>query len=629
MESAISSLVESITASGPTASSLADTVTATTTEWLSSTLTSTSSSAFPSITDIDVGLGAGGGVAISEGNPVVNFLLGIMIVLGASVMNAFGLNLTKLDHMRAQALPKHSRPADWQRPLWLLGMLAYIYASPSRSFLIGHKHNLSFPFFFPPFTVGSTLSLKYLRSDWVAPLGSTSLVFNFLFAKLLVGVEVTQSDIRGTSLIVLGVLCILVFSSINHGLDGVITVERLSQMWSRGNWLAWFFFITFSTIFVYETTHLLALLLKSRESLSPGPTSLEEDDLPTGGGRRKPPPTYAKNPLFKTLRAVLGAVKTLRGKLLLHLERALERTDDTRVRYMAGIGWAVVGGSLAGGCLVFTKAVRTTEINAFLLFEFDRVKIMSLPGKPFAHFASIITVLFVALTAVLQIICLNKGLKTADSTLVVPLFYAGYTVLGFVNSLIFMNETTQYETWVLLSLKKTEPDPAGGHTVSVTNPSTSMRLNPLMHQQGRTSARPPLTTAASGSNTRARANSRLSPRQTEPDSTIAADSSVEQVVWEVGSVSDDSDDDAEKPGAGPRGVGGVAKDGYGERGGLLFDREEEDEEGAATGKVADVGATNKEDDYRAVDALSHSGGSKRRSGEDEEDPFGDFESAKR
>lgn len=35
----------------------------------------------------------------------------------------------------------------------------------------------------------------------------------------------------------------------------------------------------------------------------------------------------------------------------------LERTNDERVRYMQGIGWAVVGGSLAGGCLVFTKAV--------------------------------------------------------------------------------------------------------------------------------------------------------------------------------------------------------------------------------------------------------------------------------
>lgn len=129
-------------------------------------------------------------------------------------------------------------------------------------------------------------------------------------------------------------------------------------MWSRGNWLAWFFFITFATLTTYELTHLLALLLKSRESLSPGPSSLDDDSsLPTGGGRRKPLPAYAMNPVYKACLASIGAGKKLRARLLLRLERLLERTDDARVRFMAGIGWAVVGGSLAGGCLVFTKAV--------------------------------------------------------------------------------------------------------------------------------------------------------------------------------------------------------------------------------------------------------------------------------
>lgn len=102
-----------------------------------------------------------------------------------------------------------------------------------------------------------------------------------------------------------------------------------------------------------------------------------------------------------------------------------------------------------------------------------------------------------------------------------------------------------------------------------------------------------------------------------------ADSSVEQVVWEVGSVSD-SDDDAEKP----RGVGGVAKDGYGERGGLLFDREEEDEEGAVPRTEAPPVANDRIEGYRAVDPPSPSG-SRKRSGEEEEDPFGDFEDVKR
>ena len=88
--------------------------------------------------------------------------------------------------------------------------------------------------------VGSPLALKYLRPDWVAPLGSTALIFNFIFARWLVGTRkltqpgagitdataVTATDIRGTAVIVLGVILIMVFSSINHGLQQAISIER-------------------------------------------------------------------------------------------------------------------------------------------------------------------------------------------------------------------------------------------------------------------------------------------------------------------------------------------------------------------------------------------------------------------
>ena len=43
--------------------------------------------------------------------------------------------------------------------------------------------------------IGSTLALEYMRAEYVAPLGSTSLVFNFLFARFLVGTPVTNTDI--------------------------------------------------------------------------------------------------------------------------------------------------------------------------------------------------------------------------------------------------------------------------------------------------------------------------------------------------------------------------------------------------------------------------------------------------
>lgn len=52
------------------------------------------------------------------------------------------------------------------------------------------------------------------------------------------------------------------------------------------------------------------------------------------------------------------------------------------------------------------------------------------PGNQFGHAAPIFTVILLAITAILQIICLNKGLKVYDSTLVVPVFYGVYTATG-------------------------------------------------------------------------------------------------------------------------------------------------------------------------------------------------------
>lgn len=56
------------------------------------------------------------------------------------------------------------------------------------------------------------------------------------------------------------------------------------------------------------------------------------------------------------------------------------------------------------------------------------------PGNQFGHAAPIFTIILLVITAVLQIICLNRGLKVYDSTLVVPVFYGVYTAFGQVLS---------------------------------------------------------------------------------------------------------------------------------------------------------------------------------------------------
>lgn len=111
----------------------------TTTSLLSAT--SSVSSAVPSdITELPLV----DAVPAHHASPVVAFIIGLAIVLLASILNAAGLNLTKLDHVshtthihrgwltptstqvRTSAIPKASRRKDWLRPLWLLGMVLYM-----------------------------------------------------------------------------------------------------------------------------------------------------------------------------------------------------------------------------------------------------------------------------------------------------------------------------------------------------------------------------------------------------------------------------------------------------------------------------------------------------------------------
>lgn len=64
----------------------------------------------------------------------------------------------------------------------------------------------------------------------------------------------------------------------------------------------------------------------------------------------------------------------------------------------------------------------------------------------FAHPASIFTVIFLAITAVSQILCLNRGLRSYDSTLVVPVFY-GVVGLG-AQPIAFANDFLVHREWL-------------------------------------------------------------------------------------------------------------------------------------------------------------------------------------
>jgi hypothetical protein len=222
-----------------------------------------------------------------------------------------------------------------------------------------------------------------MRAEYVAPLGSSSLVFNFLFARFLVGTPVTSTDIyvsptlnsppsllttapgynsayipaayycfaTSTQVVVLGVSGIVAFGSINSGLATETDVTHLTSLWRRGGWLGYFFFMGLSLIILVISTGKLDAILAARADLSSVPFA---PGLPT----TRPPESNprSENRFSKTLAVVQRTWTSLMVVLGEWLELWTAPKDDTTIAWTLGIGWACCGGGLAGGCLVFAKA---------------------------------------------------------------------------------------------------------------------------------------------------------------------------------------------------------------------------------------------------------------------------------
>ena len=200
----------------------------------------------------------------------------------------------------------------------------------------------------------------------------------------------------------------MAFGSINSGLAEETDAEHLTALWRRGGWLGFFFTMTIALVSTYIFTSELDAVLAARADLSAQPFSS------ISAGRQLPDDA-----------GLMAKMKFRVGSGLLWVKQYLETWtaahDDMQIAWTLGIGWACCGGGLAGMCLVFAKA--TVKLVTGALSHENT-------GNQFGHLSSIFTFIFLAITAVTQIICLNRGLRVYDSTLVVPVFYGVYTATG-------------------------------------------------------------------------------------------------------------------------------------------------------------------------------------------------------
>ncbi|KPV74240.1 uncharacterized protein RHOBADRAFT_54089 [Rhodotorula graminis WP1] len=398
-----------------------------------------------------------------------DFVIGLFITLGASLFNALGLNITKLDYARSLAVPAAQRRPDYLRPFWLLGNTLYIASQ----------------------VIGSTLALEFLRAEYVAPLGSSSLIFNVLFAFLLAGIPITALDVAGTAVIIVGVVCVVVFSNQKIRTDRIdaeanLSLSLLKELWGRGGWIAFFVMLEVVTVLLWWTSGIVHEVCMARVTDERGEDRSGLDAMMDGGGGRRIVNPYDGEGFVGKVKSARDAWRRRQGQVRKvvkgHVEQWSASRPDTSIRRLAAFLWAVSGGLLSGQTLVLAKSgvkLVTSAINHTDPNEANQFT------SPLTWFIVILLVV----CAVAQVVALNLALKSGDSTLVVPLFFSAYTISGFVISLVYLDQTNSYRTpifvciWlsivvliagvVMLSLKKPPPAPrqrSGSSASAMPNP---------------------------------------------------------------------------------------------------------------------------------------------------------------
>ncbi|KAG0249206.1 hypothetical protein BG011_009507 [Mortierella polycephala] len=366
------------------------------------------------------------------GSALLDFVIGFAVSVIASVMNAAGLNLLKLDHVRNSAQPAERQRNECGRPLWHIGLYLYIASQ----------------------LAGSTIALNFLKTQWVAPLGSIALIFNFVFAKMLVGTQITRQDVYGTVVVMASVIWIVVFGGMNTSgdIEENLTLTDLKELFAKVVFVIYFSILN-AIIFMF-----LGLGMYAYWAIS-----LDDES----GQMRKNMKTKLTR-LLGTNRFARASGLTLEGDEGLEAE-----ARDQRLKKVVAMIMSACGGLLASETLLLAKS---------------GVKLITstLAGQnQFTDNLSYFILFILVFTAILQVYCLNTGLKLYDSVLVVPTFYGFYTAFGLINSTIYLDQLGDYEPWVLLlvlvgigaliygvkmlSAPKPEKNPAGGPLSSLEN----------------------------------------------------------------------------------------------------------------------------------------------------------------
>lgn len=262
-------------------------------------------------------------------------LVGTSIALGVCAIDAFGINLQRLDHLHQQTLAFHLRQPEYKRPRWLLGMGLHIAVQ----------------------VVGTPVSLIFLQPAVSASLGASSLIFNILFARFLVGTRINLHDVIGTLILITGGTLVAVFGDLE---SGKFSLEELIRLYRRPVFIIYFSILEALSLSLFFIAYQLAKRLDRRLRRHSTPTvvspiSVQTAHVPSSTTPLDTSHTFLSPTENDSLLPHASPVKYFFGQTT--STAGPEATSIRLLRRLCGAAYAACGAMMASQTLILADTV--------------------------------------------------------------------------------------------------------------------------------------------------------------------------------------------------------------------------------------------------------------------------------
>ncbi|KAL4924743.1 DUF803 domain protein [Aspergillus undulatus] len=295
-------------------------------------------------------------------SPQGSVAIGVLVGLISTSLQAIGLTLQRKSHiLEDEKHPYELRRPPYKRRRWQLGMLMFVVSN----------------------IVGSTIQITTLPLPVLSTLQASGLVFNTIFATLILGEAFTRYSLIGTVLVCAGAVLIAVFGAIG---EPAHTLDQLLKLLRGRSFIVWIAGTVVLSLVIFTGSKLLKAVTSPRSKAF-------------------------------TLRASYTPRLTL---------------SHTRVRLIRGLCYGLISGILSAHSLLLAKSAVELLVRTIV----DR-------HNQFNRWQSWVILLSMIGLALLQLYYLHRGLKLCSTSILYPFVFCIYNIIAILDGLIYFRQMSQ------------------------------------------------------------------------------------------------------------------------------------------------------------------------------------------